>query len=337
MSPLAAVAATVALLAGNAFFVIAEFALVTARRLRLERAAARGSRAARAAAAASAELPLTLAGAQLGVTMCSLGLGAVTEPAVEHLLAPPLHAIGAPEATAEVVALVVALAAVTFAHMVAGEMAPKSWAITGPERAALAVALPFRAFTQATRPVLAVLNAAATLLVRAAGIRPSADGSDLPGPQHLARLITRSRRLGLLGPVQHDLLSRALTMHHATIGPLITPASRVTTIPASATSSQVRAAAAASGHTRLLVRAGDGTIGGVVHARDAITSTATRSVASMAYPVPALAPGTTVLDALTVMRGARAQLAVITTPGEAFAGVISLDDLLSELLTANPH
>src|SRR6185437_5808932 len=114
VSPLAAIAATVALLAGNAFFVIAEFALVTARRPRLERAAARGSRAARAAAAASAELPLMLAGAQLGVTMCSLGLGAVTEPAVEHLLAPPLHAIGAPEAAAEAVALAVALAAVTF-------------------------------------------------------------------------------------------------------------------------------------------------------------------------------------------------------------------------------
>jgi CBS domain containing-hemolysin-like protein len=269
--------------------------------------------------------------------MCSLGLGAVTEPAVEHLVVPPLHAIGAPEVAAEVIALAAALAAVTFAHMVGGEMAPKSWAITGPERAALAVALPFRVFTRLTRPVLAVLNAAAALLVRAAGIGASADGSDLPGPQHLARLITRSRRLGLLGPIQHDLLSRALTMHHATIGPLITPASRVTTIPASATSSQIRTAAAASGHTRLLVRAGDGTIDGIVHARDAITGTAATTAASMAYPVPALAPGTTVLDALTALRAARAQLAVITTPGEAFAGVISLDDLLSELLATNPH
>jgi magnesium and cobalt exporter, CNNM family len=100
----------------------------------------------------------------------------------------------------------------------------------------------------------------------------------------------------------------------------------------------LNAAAAASGHTRLLIRAGDGTIGGGgVHARDAITGTAARTAASMAYPVPVLSPGTTVLDALTVMRGARAQLAVITTPAEAFAGVISLDDLLSELLTANPH
>jgi CBS domain containing-hemolysin-like protein len=331
----AAAAVTVALLAGNAFFVIAEFALVTARRARLERAAARGSRAARAAATAVGELPLTLAGAQLGVTICSLGLGAVTEPTVEHLLAPPLHAIGAPEAAAEGIALAAALAAVTFAHMVAGEMAPKSWALTGPERAALAVALPFRAFTRLTRPLLAVLNWIAALLVRAAGIRARPEGADHPGPQHLAHLITRSRRLGLLGQPQHDLLARALAMHHATIDGLITPAARVTTVPADATTGQVRRAAAASGHTRLLIRAPDGTITGLVHARDAITGTGT--AAAIAYPVPALAPGTPVLQALTMLRAARAQLAVITAPDQPFTGIISLDDLLGELLTANPH
>jgi CBS domain containing-hemolysin-like protein len=332
-----AVAVTVALLAGNAFFVIAEFALITARRPPLERAAARGSRAARAAAAAMSELPLMLAGAQLGVTMCSLGLGAVTEPAVEHVLAPPLHSVGAPEAAAEAVALAVALAVVTFVHMVAGEMAPKSWAITSPERAALAVALPFRAFTRLTRPVLAVLNGTAALLVRAAGVRPSSEASDHPGPQHLARLITRSRRLGLLGTAQHDLLTRALTMHHATISGLITPAARVAVVPAGASPGQVRRAAAASGHTRLLVRGADGAITGLVHVRDAVTGTAAPTAAAMAYPVPALAPATPVLQALTTLRAARSQLAVIASPDEPFAGIISLDDLLSELLTANPH
>jgi len=328
---------TVLLLAGNAFFVIAEFALVTARRSRLERAAARGSRAARAAAAGAAELPLMLAGAQLGVTICSLGLGAVTEPAVEHLLAPPLHAIGAPEAAAEAIALVTALAVVTFAHMVAGEMAPKSWAITGPERAALAVALPFRAFTWLTRPLLALLNGAAALLIRTAGIRPRPDASDRPGPEQLARLITSSRRLGLLGRPQHDLLTRALTMNHATIDDLITPAARATTVSADATSDQVRRAAAASGHTRLLVLGDDGAIRGLVHVRDAITGPASATAGGLAYPMPALAPDTTVLDALTALRAARAQLAVITIPGQPFAGIISLDDLLGELLTANPH
>lgn len=341
MSLTVAVAATIALLAGNAFFVIAEFALVTARRSRLERSAARGGRAARAAAAAARELPLTLAGAQLGVTLCSLGLGAVTEPSVEHLLAPPLRAIGAPDGVAEGIGLAVALAVVTFVHMTAAEMAPKSWAITGPERAALAIALPFRAFTMVTRPVLALLNGAAGLLIRTAGIRGGADDADLPGPQHLAHLITGSRRAGLLGREQHDLLTRALTMHHATIGALVTPAADVTAVPASATSEQIRRAAAASGHTRLLVRGDDGSIGGVVHARDAITSTGASTgsgtAASMAYPVPALAPDTTVLDALTALRAARAQLAVVATPGQPPAGIISLDDLLSELLSANPH
>lgn len=343
MSPIAAIAATIALLAGNAFFVISEFALVTVRRARLERAAARGGRAARAAAAAARELPLTLAGAQLGVTLCSLGLGAVTEPSVEHLLAPPLRSIGAPDGLAEGIGLAIALVVVTFVHMVAAEMAPKSWAITGPERAALAIAVPFRVFTMVTRPVLALLNGAAGLLIRTAGVRDGADDADLPGPQHLAHLITGSRRAGLLGRAQHDLLSRALTMHHATISALITPAADVTAVPPTATKEEIRQSAAASGHTRLLVRGEDGTIRGMVHARDAIIGAGNRNgngngtAASMAYAVPALAPDTTVLDALTALRAARAQLAVVAIPGQPPVGIISLDDLLSELLAANPH
>src|SRR5690606_29426352 len=125
------------LLAGNAFFVAAEFALVASRRYRLEHAAADGSRAARAAVAGSRELSLMLAGAQLGITACTLGLGALAEPTVEHLLHPLLSAAGLPERTGTVVAFVVALLVVSFLHVVVGEMAPKSWAITHPERSAL--------------------------------------------------------------------------------------------------------------------------------------------------------------------------------------------------------
>ena len=121
------------LLAFNAFFVAAEFALVAAKRHRLELAAATGSRAARAALAGSRELSMMLAGAQLGITLCTLGLGALAKPAVADLLGPVLDAAGLPEQVAYVIAFVLAVALVGFLHVVVGEMAPKSWAISHPE------------------------------------------------------------------------------------------------------------------------------------------------------------------------------------------------------------
>ncbi|WP_449064716.1 CNNM domain-containing protein [Planomonospora algeriensis] len=125
-------ALTIALLVGNGFFVAAEFALVAAKRHRLEKAAAHGSRAAAAAVSGIRELSLMLAGAQLGITLCSLGLGVVSEPLIAGSLTPLFHTWGLPESAAHAVAFVIALAIVTFLHMVIGEMAPKSWAIAHP-------------------------------------------------------------------------------------------------------------------------------------------------------------------------------------------------------------
>ncbi|MFB9832375.1 hemolysin family protein [Actinoallomurus acaciae] len=326
---------TLLLLAGNAFFVAAEFAMVAARRRRLERAAARGSRPARTAVAAIDELSLMLAGAQLGITMCSLGLGAVTEPAFEHVLDPPLELLGTPEAWRHGIAFTVALAVVTFLHMVVGEMAPKSWAISHPERSALILAIPFRGFARIARPALAALNGVTTALLRLARVRPQAEADAHADPQRLSHLITESRRLGLIGRPEYDLLDRAITMYEATITHLLVPAAEVTTVPAEATSAQIRDASAAHGHTRLLVRA-DAHIEGVLHVRDAITGPGRRAT-DITHPVPTLAPDSTVLAALTAMRAARAQLAVVATPENPFMGLISLDDLLSDLLTANPH
>ncbi|HEU4954291.1 MAG TPA: CNNM domain-containing protein, partial [Gemmatimonadales bacterium] len=188
---------TLLLLAGNGFFVAAEFALVAAKRPRLERAAAEGSRAARSAVAGIRELSLMLAGAQLGITMCSLGLGVVSEPVIADTLTPPFHGLGLPEAAAHAVAFVIALALVTFLHMVIGEMAPKSWAIARPERSATLLAPPFRAFTKAVRPVLTGLNAFTNLLLRALGVRPRDAVAVSRTPEQLRRLVEESRRLGL--------------------------------------------------------------------------------------------------------------------------------------------
>jgi CBS domain containing-hemolysin-like protein len=337
MDPLTAIVVTVALLAANGFFVASEFALVAARRPRLERAARAGSKPAASAVAGIRELSLMLAGAQLGITMSTLGLGVVTEPAFEKVLAGPLHDLGMPEGASHVVALTVALTVVTFLHMVVGEMMPKSWAISHPERSALILALPFRAFARISRPVLAVMNGLSNGFLRLIRVTPRDELDSHTDPQRLGHLLGESRRLGLIDRRDHDLLGRVIAVREAAIGDLTVPAAEVTTVPASAGPMQIRRATRASGHARLLVRGEDGAILGVIHVRDAITARNGRRAGDMAYPVPRLDARTSVLDAATRLRRARAQMAVVTEPDGSIRGIVSMDDLLGQLLAANPH
>ncbi|WP_433465837.1 hemolysin family protein [Spirillospora sp. CA-128828] len=338
MDPLTSLLITVLLLLGNGFFVAAEFALVAANRPQLERAAAKGGRPAAAAVAGVRELSLMLAGAQFGITMCSLGLAIVTEPAFEHFLEPPLHAIGVPEAASKAVALGCALAVITFLHMVVGEMAPKSWAIAHPERSALILALPFRAFAKVSRPILSALNATTNALLRLIRVTPKDELDSHADPARLSHLVGESRRLGLIGRHDHELLRRAISAREATVGPLVVPATSVTTIDADANAAQIRRTATASGHSRLLVRGEDGAMTGIVHVRAAITEPdGERRADELAHPAPVLTAETTVLDAVSRMRRGRAQLAVVNDARNEFAGIVTLDDLLAELLATNPH
>lgn len=338
MDPMTSLLITVLLLVGNGFFVAAEFALVASSRSQLERAAARGSRPAVAAVAGVRELSLMLAGAQFGITMCSLGLAIVTEPAFEHVLEPPLHALGVPEAGSKAVALAVALAVVTFLHMVIGEMAPKSWAIAHPERSALILALPFRAFAKVSRPVLAALNAMTNGLLRLIRVTPRDELESHTDVRRLSHLVGESRRLGLIERQDHELLRRAIAAREVTVGHLVVPASSVSTIGADETAARIRRTATASGHSRLLVRDHDGTMTGIVHVRAAIIEPdGERRAADLAHPAPVLTAATTVLDAVTRLRRARAQLAVVNDADGEFSGIVTLDDLLAELLATNPH
>ncbi|RAY16711.1 hypothetical protein DPM19_00555 [Actinomadura craniellae] len=335
MDPLTGAVVTGALLAGNGFFVGAEFALVAAKRHRLERAAARGSRAATSAVAGIRELSLMLAGAQLGITMCTLGLGMVSEPIFAHALEGPLHAAGVPEALLHPIAFAVALTVVTYLHMVVGEMAPKSWAIAHPERSAILLALPFRGFTRLVRPLLAVLNGASNLVLRLGGVRPRDEIATRTDPQRLRFLLGESRRLGLIDRFDHALLSSAITTRQATIEPLVVPIAEVTTVPATADLDEICRAAAASGHTRLVVRGGNGSIAGALHVREALTDPfGSRAAAELARPVPQLPANTPITQAVTALRRDRAQLAAVLGLDGRPIGIVSLDDLLNRLLPA---
>ncbi|MFI6485352.1 hemolysin family protein [Nonomuraea sp. NPDC050663] len=321
------------LLVANALFVAAEFAFVSAKRHRLEEIASGGSGVvkviAKSAVAGSRQLSLMLAGAQLGITLCTLGLGMVTEPAIEHALEPVFAAIGVPEGLRVPISLVLALSLVTFLHMVVGEMAPKSWALTHPETAAMVLTVPFRGFTWLMRPLLSSLNGLTNLMLRAFGVQARDELATTRTPRQLAMLVGESGRMGLLDRAEHDLLTRALRLEAEGIERLMVPIGRVVFVPASADSEETKRAAASSTHLRLLVGSPDD-IRGVIHARDAFLRPSARA-GELARELPRLPCVTQVPEAVAALQEARAHLALVTG-GDDVIGMVSLTDLLGELL-----
>ncbi|MDF5752983.1 hemolysin family protein [Spongiactinospora sp. TRM90649] len=336
MSVIPAMLLGVLLLAGNAFFVAAEFAFVSARRHRLEQIATGGGKmmrvAARAAARGGRQLSLMLAAAQLGITLCTLGLGMVTEPAIHHALEPLFAAAGLPDSLRVAVSFGLALVLITFLHMVVGEMAPKSWALTHPETAVLTLALPFRGFTWLVRPVIGLLNGFTNVVLRMFGVRPRDELASTRTPHQLAMLVGESGRMGLLDRAEHDLLTRALRVQQQPIARLARPIAEATAVPAGADDERVRDVAARSGHVRLLVNSGaPDAVLGVLHVRDTLT-TPGRRAGDLARPVPRVEQSATIPEALTVLQEAHAHLGLVTDAEGRVIGMVSLTDLLRELL-----
>ncbi|MER7968379.1 MULTISPECIES: hemolysin family protein [unclassified Streptomyces] len=325
---------TVLLLIGSGFFVAAEFALVAARRHRVEKAAAEGRRGAKAALAGMRELSLMLAGAQLGITICTLGLGSVSKPAISHELDPLLHALGLPSALSYAVAFAVAMAVVVFLHMVVGEMAPKSWAIAHPERSAMLLSPAFRAVVKVVRPLISLLNRVSNALVRLCRVTPRDELASVHNREQLAHLVAESQRLGLISEVDSELLTRSLTEPETPVSALTVPAALITSVDADADVEAVLRVAAGSDRTRLLVRDATGFVGSV-HARDALVARArgrATTARELARPVPEASADTTVADAIDLLRRRRASLAVVRDGDGVLLGMVTLDDLLSRFL-----
>ncbi|WP_405426264.1 hemolysin family protein [Micromonospora sp. NBC_00617] len=337
MSPGIALFSSGILLALNGFFVAAEFALVASKRYRLEQAAASGGRAARAALDGVRELSLMLAGAQLGITLCTLGLGALAEPAIEHLISPLLHAVGLPDAASHVVALVFALALVTFLHLVVGEMAPKSWAITDAERSATLLALPFRAFARVSRPVLSALNALANAILRLVGVNQQDQLAQVHGPDELRMLLEQSREHGLLGAEQHQLLTSMLELQGTSVAQVMEPFATMVTVRRDDPAERIEQVSRDSGRSRLAVLDTSGDVCGLVHVREAVRVVTTGRAATageLMTPAFTLPATSTVTEAVAAMRARQSQLALVRNGGGPARpiGFVALEDLLEEVI-----
>lgn len=344
-NPFVVLFATALLIVASAFFVAVEFSLISARRHRLEDAAAT-SVAARAALRNASELTLLLAGAQLGITLCALALGSITKPAVHHWLTPVFSGWGLPLWTADVVAFILALIIVTFLHLVVGEMAPKSWSITHPEYSATLLALPMRAYLWLTRPLLLLLNNTANRILHRLGVETVDEVSAGQDADSLRELVRHSGEAGTLGDSQHRQLLNALELQELTVGDLLgergvdKPATsdEMSSVTVDADPDEIREMARRTGHLRLLVLDGSRVVG-VVHARDALAAKPGSTARLLMRPKLSLEHDLSVADAFRRMREARAHLVVVEQSGglpgtdtSEVRGVLTLDDVVRRLL-----
>jgi CBS domain containing-hemolysin-like protein len=337
MSPGLGIAVTALLLLLNAFFVAAEFALVSARRASVEPAAEQGSRRAVITLRAMEQVSLMMAGAQLGITLCSVALGAVSEPVIAHLLEPPFDALGLPAGLTHPAAFVVALALVTVLHVVLGEMVPKNVALADPEGSAQWLAPVLAVTVQVVRPLIWVLNEIANLVLRLFRVQPRDEVASAFTRDEVALLVDESRRGGLLAAEAHRRLGGALAFETATAGVLTLPLSRAHVLPGAPTADDVEALAARTGVTRFPVQDGtvDGGVRGYVHLKDTLGLAPDRRSAplpaSCIRRLPDVAVDASLGEVVEVMRTGHAHMARVARDG-ATLGIITLDDILASLV-----
>ncbi|MFD0265856.1 hemolysin family protein [Streptomyces sp. NPDC127106] len=319
----------------NAFFVGAEFALISVRRSQIEPYAEQGDRRARSVLWGLEHVSALMAAAQLGITLCTLVLGVVAEPAIAHLLTPLFDLVGIPSGLTHAISFVVALALATYLHMLFGEMVPKNVALSEPVRTALLLGPPLVATTRALRPVIFAVNAFANVLLRLLRVEVKDEVSATFSDDELARIVKDSSEAGLIDDRASERLHDALELGRRPVTDVVLPSDRVVVAQVGITPSELERLSASSGYSRFPVTDPQFRILGYLHVKDALDAVGPER--EEPFPVSALRPiaqvraETPLDDVLTAMRRSRTHLAAVLGPDETMAGLVTMEDVLREL------
>ncbi|MFT4260604.1 hemolysin family protein [Microbacterium sp.] len=340
MSDWAGIVWLVVLLLGNAFFVGAEFAVISARRSQIEPRAEQGSRAAKTALYAMEHATLMLATSQLGITICSLLILNVSEPAIHHLLAAPLHAVGWADAVVDAVSFAITLLLVSFLHVVFGEMVPKNLAFSIPDRAVLMLAAPLVWVSKVFMPVIWVLNATANSVLRLFRVEPKNEAASTFTLEEVATIVEQSRREGILDDAV-GAVAAAVEFTDKKARDIAVPLSDLVTLPQTTTPDDIEKAVARYGFSRYVIVDDEGAAVGYVHLKDILrASEGPDAEAKLARPLPPkrihhmvpVQEETDLEDALTMMRRAGRHLAKVRDGAGETVAVLFLEDILEELV-----
>ena len=325
----------VLLLAGNAFFVAAEFAVITARRSSIEPRAEAGSNAARTALYAMEHATLMLAASQLGITICSLLILNVSEPAIHHLLEGPLAWTGLGVEWVNVLAFTITLVLVTYLHVVFGEMVPKNISFSVPDRAVLVLAPPLVLVARTFRPIIWLLNTVANGALRLVRVEPKSETNSAFTFDEVAGIVAQSTREGVL-PDEAGTLANTFEFTLKRVGEVAVPLASMTLLPMDATPHDLQRAVAEYGFSRYILVDPAGDPVGYVHLKDVLDIDAD----GYERPIPAdrirrltsLYSGTELEDALAAMRRTGRHLARVVEKDGRTSGIVFLEDIIEELV-----
>ncbi|MBI5336273.1 CBS domain containing-hemolysin-like protein [Mycobacterium sp. BK558] len=334
---------TFVLLGANAFFVASEFALISARRDRLEALAEQGKSSAVTVIRAGENLSLMLAGAQLGITVCSILLGRVAEPAVAHLLEKPFELFGIPDALLHTVSFLVALSVVVTLHVLLGEMVPKNIAIAGPESTAMLLIPVYLVYIRAARPFIAFYNWCANTTLRTFGVEPKDELDVTVSTVELSEMIAESLSEGLLDPEEHTRLTRALQIRNRVVDDVALPLHQIRAVPAARTGAgptigALEEALKETGYSRFPVADPSGAYAGYLHIKDVLPlldgphDDSVVLESSMVRPLPRVPASLPLPDALTRLRRTNSHLALVTAADGSVTAMVALEDLVEDLV-----
>ncbi|MEU5424773.1 hemolysin family protein [Streptomyces olivoreticuli] len=322
----------------NAFFVGAEFALISVRRSQIEPHADLGDRRARSVLWGLRHISALMAAAQLGITLCTLVLGVVAEPAIAHLLEPVFHAVGLPVGLIHVVSFVIALAVATYLHMLFGEMVPKNVALAEPVRTALLLGPPLVTLARALRPVVFTINSLANALLKLMRVEPKDEVAATYSDDQLARIVADSSAAGLLDDRATERLRDALELGTRPVKDVVTPVEQVVSVPLGVTPEELERLSAESGFSRFPVLDDTGRLIGYIHVKDALDTTPR----DQPFPlqrmrrIATVRAATPLDDVITTMSGTGTHLAAVIGDDDRPVGLVTLEDVLRELVGQRP-
>ena len=330
--------AIVVLVALNGCFVAAEFALVTVRWTRIEELVEQGVRGARAVQGATSRMDGMIAATQLGITLCSLGVGWLGEPTVAHVILPLVHRLGLPwsAVVAHGVAIGVSFLLITYLHVVLGELAPKAIALTRAESVAIALVPPLLAFERACRPLVALMRGSGGLVVRMLRIPEPTVEQSVHSTEEIDRLVEETQEAGLMPADEAKYVRNLFELADKTVRDAMVPREKVVALALSATESEILETSRETGHTRMPVWEDDPDhIVGIVNTKDLFHIFSLRGLVILMdamYPAIVVHPEQPIARVLGLFRREKRQMAVVEDHDGHFLGIVTLEDILEEIV-----
>jgi CBS domain containing-hemolysin-like protein len=327
-----------ALVVLNGLFVAAEFALVSLRRTRVEELVQNGVSGAKAVLAAIDGLARSIAATQLGITLTSIGLGFVCEPALAHVLRPAFNVVPASwqGAVTHSAATVMAFVLITFLHVVFGELIPKTIALQTSDQLALWLARPLILFAGVSRPLIVLMNGTANAILRRLGFAPASGEEAVHSVEELMLLIEDTEEAGILDPDQADFVQNVFRLSSKHVADCLVPREKMAALELNTPPDKVLEAVRSGAHTRMPVYEGDlDNIVGIVNTKDLFYLFSLQGVVVLQdalYPALFLRPEESMANALRVFRKARRPMALVRDSGGHILGLITLEDVLEEIV-----